>query len=126
LDAALVRRWGRALPDDGEFGLLARFLSCTALLDSGDERFLVRFRDGVVTDVAVDPDATEPWTFALRARPEAWERFLRDPPPPGFHDVWALVSRGEMVVEGDTLVFMQNHYALWRALTVLRSEAQAV
>jgi len=51
-----------------------------------------------------------------------WQRFLSEPPPPLYHDIFAMIMRvPEFVLEGDTLVAMQNARALHRMMGLMRS-----
>jgi hypothetical protein len=49
-----------------------------------------------------------PWVFAFRASIEAWDRFWQPMPEAGWHDIFALMKRGEASVEGDLRPFMAN------------------
>jgi hypothetical protein len=105
---------------DKELGWAGKFFNSRILLASGERRFLLHFRDGELIAVVPDPPVVEPWQFALKAPEETWTRFLQDPPPPMFHDIWAATWMGHMTIEGDIKVFVQNHYALWRTLKLMR------
>ena len=48
------------------------------------------------------------WTFALRASEEAWATFWTAVPPPGFHDLIAMIKVRALRVEGDQHPFMAN------------------
>ncbi len=123
LDEALLQRLQGAMPDDPELRVRGSFFSCDVLLSSGERRFLLRFRDGTLDRITPEPHPVEAWSFAIKAPDETWSAFLQDPPPPEFHDVWAAAWLGHMTIEGDTKVFMQNHYAFWRTLKLLRATA---
>jgi hypothetical protein len=105
---------------DDELRWAGRYFNATILLASGERRFLLRFRDGELVTVLPDPPVVQAWQFALKAPRETWDRFLEEPPPPMFHDVWVATWMGHMTIEGDIKVFMQNHYALWRTLKLMR------
>jgi hypothetical protein len=125
LDPALLSAWQGAVSDDPELSVVGRFFTADVLLASGDRRFLVRFNEGVLRDFVEGPHPTQSWDFAIKAEPNVWARFLQDPPPAEYHDIWAAAWLGHMVLEGNMKVFMQNHYAFWRALKLLRIQANA-
>jgi hypothetical protein len=85
-----------------------RYVNCAMLIESGDERCLVRIREGAVAEVAAASLLMSDFTFALRAPREAWEKFLAPQPPPGFTDVFALQRRKLLRIEGDLHPFMAN------------------
>jgi len=91
-DPAIVR-WGRHLND-------------TFMVEVGDEQHLVTVRAGRIESVAKGPFVMRSWRFAIRARRECWEKFWAKVPAPGWHDLFALLRRGDVVFEGDQRVLM--------------------
>jgi hypothetical protein len=124
LDRSLLERLRDAMPEDPEMRVAGKFMRCDVLLASGTDRYLLSFDRGRLEEIVEEPHPALAWSFAIKAEPGTWERFLQDPPPPEFHDVWAAAWLGHLTIEGDMLVFMQNHFALWRALKLLRAQAQ--
>ena len=105
-DAAIVR-WGRELND-------------TFMLEVGDTQYLVTVRAGRVEKVEKGPFVMRTWRFAIRAKRECWDEFLRSPPKPGWHDLFALLRRGDVKFEGDQRVLMAYLLYLKLALAALR------
>ena len=63
--------------------------------------------------------------FGLRASPEIWARYLRQSPEPPYQNMFAMLMRVPgFVLEGDTLVAMQNVRALSRVMNVMRTAEQ--
>ena len=93
-DANLVRR--------------GRYVDTTFLLEIGEAAYLVRIAQGRVAAVSKGPFVTPNFSFALRAPREAWEKFWQPVPPPGFNDLFALVRRRLMRMEGDLHPLMAN------------------
>ena len=122
-DTHLLARLQQALPSDPEFCVKGRFFTCDFLLASGEHRFILHFRDGELKHVLDNPHPTTAWHFAIKASEEVWGKFLEKEPPAPFHDVWAAAWLGHMVLEGDMKVFMQNYYAVWRTLGLVRELA---
>ena len=85
-----------------------RFLEVTFLLEIGDRAYLVRIRRGRIEAMAPGPHTKARWTFAVRAAVSAWARFWQPVPPPGAHDLMAMLKRGELRLEGDLHPFMSN------------------
>lgn len=123
LDANLLERLREAMPTDPELNVVGKFFECSFLVASGEQRFLLRVRDGQLVETVPDPPIVLPWDFAIKAPAETWEEFLRDLPPPEFQDVWAATWLGHMTLEGNMGVFMQHYLALWRTLKLLRELA---
>jgi hypothetical protein len=60
-------------------------------------------------------------SFGLRGPETLWQNFLLPTPPPLYHDIFAMIMRvPDLVLEGDTLVAMQNARALHRMMNVMR------
>jgi hypothetical protein len=73
----------------------------TFMLEVGETQYLVTVRAGRIEVVEKGP-------FAIRARREHWERHWQAPPAPGWHDLFALLRRGEVAFEGDQRVLMAS------------------
>jgi hypothetical protein len=93
-DPAIVR-WGRHLND-------------TFMVEVGDQQYLVAVHAGRIESVAKGPFVMRSWRFAIRARRECWEKFWAKVPAPGWHDLFALLRRGDIVFEGDQRVLMAH------------------
>jgi hypothetical protein len=85
-----------------------RTLDTTFLLGVGDTDYLVRIHRGRVEAVDKGPFVQPRWTFALRASREAWDTFWRTVPPPGGHDLFAMIKTRALRLEGDQYPFMSN------------------
>ena len=90
-DPAIVR-WGRGMNE-------------TFMVEVGAEQYLLRVSEGKVA-VEKGPFVMRPWKFAIRASRESWEKFWQKTPAPGWHDLFALLRRGDVRFEGDQRVLM--------------------
>lgn len=63
-----------------------------------------------------------PWSFALRAPSESWEKFTQKVPPPMYNDVFAMAHplHGSLTIDGDVKVLWQNVRALTWMLGLIR------
>ncbi|MDE1568327.1 hypothetical protein [Aquabacter sediminis] len=85
-----------------------RFVDTTFLIEIGETAFLVEVQGGRIASVRRGPFVMPSWTFALRAPAEAWASFFQPLPPPGFNDLFAMLKRRVLKIEGDLHVFMAN------------------
>jgi hypothetical protein len=90
-DPAIVR-WGRRMNE-------------TFMVEVGSEQYLVKVDEGKLS-VEKGPFVQRTWRFAIRASRESWEKFWQKPPAPGWHDLFALLRRGDVKFEGDQRVLM--------------------
>src|ERR1700704_3986312 len=106
LDA--IERLAVSANDDAWLVQRGRYLDTTFLLGVGDTDYLVRIHCGRVEGVARGPFVMPRWTFALRASAEAWATFWRPLPPPGCHDLIAMIKTRRLALEGDQHPFFAN------------------
>jgi hypothetical protein len=85
-----------------------RFLDVTFLLGVGDLSYLVRIHRGRVENLARGPFVMPRATFSLEASEGAWRTFWQPVPPPGGHDLIAMIKTGALALEGDQLPFFAN------------------
>ena len=85
-----------------------RYLDVAFLLHVGDTPYLVRIHRGRVEAVDKGPFVMPRWTFALEASQEAWATFWQPVPPPGFHDLIAMIKTRALRLEGDQHPFFAN------------------
>jgi len=111
IDAPLVRR--------------GRFLATRFLLEVGDAQWLITIQDGQIISVERGPFVMPSWSFALRAPENEWRTFWSADPPPGFHDLMALIKRRALKAEGDLKVFMAHLRYFKDVLAKLRTQEVA-
>ena len=85
-----------------------RFLEVTFLLQVGDAPYLVRIHRGRVESLDRGPFVQPRWTFSLRGSADAWKTFWQPLPPPGSHDLIAMIKTRALALEGDQYPFMSN------------------
>jgi hypothetical protein len=107
-DEALVRR--------------GRFLTTTFLLEVGQSVWLIAVFEGRIVSVTPGPFVMPSSSFALRAAAAEWEKFWSSRPPPGSHDLMALIKRRVLSAEGNLQIFMANLRYFKEALAKLRPQ----
>ncbi|CAB3627473.1 hypothetical protein CEY09_02680 [Achromobacter marplatensis] len=85
-----------------------RHLNTVFLLERGGDAYLITVAAGRIQSVRKGPFVMPRWQFALRASAEDWAQFWRPLPPPGFHDLMALVKFRRLRAEGDLYPLMSN------------------
>jgi len=101
----LCARFERAVPKkvNGDSHLVwrGRTLSADCLVQIGSVQYLLRFEQGSIKEFKKGLPLMCPWDFAVRGSVAAWDGLWKDPPPRGWHDIFALTKRGEMTLEGN-------------------------
>ena len=105
-DPAIVR-WGRRMHE-------------TFMVEVGDAQFLLTVHEGKIEKVEKGPFVQRTWRFAIRAEKEAWEKFWQKTPAPGWHDLFALLRRGDVKLEGDQRVLWSYLLYIKLAMAALR------
>ena len=93
-DANLVRR--------------GKHLTTTFLIAIDNADHLVRVAEGRIVSITPGPFITPNYSFALRASRDSWEKLWSPKPLPGFSDIFALVKKKLLRIEGDLHPFMSN------------------
>lgn len=97
-----------------------RFLTAALRLDVGQDTYLIDIDRGRIMGVRKGPFVMPSWTFGLAASAESWQRFWQRLPPPGYHDLFALLRQGELTLTGDMHPFMANLLYIKEVLASLR------
>ena len=108
MTATAFERLGELANSDAWLMHRGRLLDCTFLIEAGAAQYLVRIHRGRVESIDKGPFVMPRWTFALRASEQAWATFWTAVPPPGFHDLIAMLKVRALRVEGDQHPFMSN------------------
>ena len=107
---------------DAEMAIIGDWFTTAFSLTCGERRCIVRFEKGRLVETIASPRIDARCAFGFRASEEIWSRFLSATPEPLYHDFFAMLMRVPgFVLEGDTLVAMQNARALHRAMNVMRT-----
>jgi hypothetical protein len=92
-DNPAIVRWGRRMNE-------------TFMVQVGETQYLLSVQEGKIEKVESGPFTQRSWRFAIRAREECWRKFWEKTPAPGWHDLFALLRRGDVAFEGDQRVLM--------------------
>jgi hypothetical protein len=107
---------------DPEMKLIGHWFTTSMSLSCGDTRYVLRVERGRIDDIAANPRIDARAAFGFRAPLEVWRKFLSAKPPPLYHDFFAMLMRvPEFVIEGDSLIAMQNARALHRMMNLMRA-----
>jgi hypothetical protein len=115
------RRFQERVNQDPELAVTGKWFSTPFSITRGSERVVLRVENGRIADIVHAPRFDVRTSFGLRGPETLWQNFLLPTPPPLYHDIFAMIMRvPDLVLEGDTLVAMQNARALHRMMNVMR------
>ncbi len=119
--ASWLERYRVRVNADPEMGVIGDWLSTTFTLTFGDARHALVVDKGKIVNIIVAPRFDVRAPFGFRAPVDVWRKFLSPNPPPLYHDFFAMLMRvPEFVIEGDSLIAMQNARALHRMMNIMR------
>jgi hypothetical protein len=78
-----------------------RSVSTTFLIAIDEADHLVRVAEGRIVEIKPGPFITPNYSFAFRASRESWDKLWSPKPIPGFTDIFALVKKKLLRIEGD-------------------------
>ena len=114
--------WQDTVNADPTLKIIGRYFTADFLVGFDDQEYVVSVRDGVVQRVTDSLSIETPWSFALRAPKESWEKYTQKLPPPMYNDLWAMAHplHGRLRMDGDVKVLWQNVRALTWMLERMR------
>ena len=95
---------------NGDADLIRRgkSVNTTFLIAIDNADHLVSVHEGRITGIKPGPFITPNYSFAFRASRESWDRLWSPTPIPGFTDIFALVKKKLLRIEGDLHPFMTH------------------
>ena len=85
-----------------------RWVSLEFLLGVGNTDYVIRSKEGRVTDVRLRSLPIESGVFTIRAAADVWAEHWRPVPKRDYHDLFSMLSAGLAQLDGDITPLMQN------------------
>ena len=85
-----------------------RFVNCVLMVESGGARYRLTIRGGKIESVETGHLIMARYDFLMRASADTWNRFWEPAPAPGYNDLFALLKKRLLTIEGDVQPFMAN------------------
>ncbi len=104
----MLERLGEIVNGDEALVRRGRYFSDTFMLEVGEVQYLIEVRQGRIENVETGPFVMRSWTFAIRATEDVWRKFWEKLPQPGYHDIFALLRHGRIVLDGELQPLMAN------------------
>ncbi len=125
-DDYLLHRLADAVNRQERLVWRGRHLNTVFLLECGDAAYLIAIESGRIQSVRRSPFVMPRWQFALRAAAADWAQFWSPKPPPGFHDLMALVKFRRLRAEGDLYPLMSHLLYFKDVLACPRAEGASL
>ncbi len=121
-DPQWMNAWQDEVNNDSTLPIIGKYFTADFLIGFDEKEYLVSVRGGRIERITDNLGIETPWSFALRAPRETWEKFAQKVPPPLYNDVFAMAHplHGSLQIEGDIKVLWQNVRALTWMLARMR------
>lgn len=109
-----MNTWQDVVNADPTLKVIGKYFTADFLIGFDDTEYVVSVRNGTIERVTDSLSIETPWSFALRAPEESWEKYIQKVPPPMYNDLWAMAHplHGRLRMDGDVKVLWQNLRAL--------------
>ena len=94
--------------DDAFLQRKGRFVNCVLMVESGGSRYRLTIRSGKIESVETGLLIMARYDWLMRASVDTWSRFWEPAPAPGYNDLFALLKKRLLTIEGDVQPFMAN------------------
>ncbi|MDB9872148.1 hypothetical protein OAD02_02490 [Alphaproteobacteria bacterium] len=85
-----------------------RWVNLTFTFGIDDHDFLIKINNGVITSIKKRTVLTQSGTFRIHGKSEAWEKHWLKIPPKDYHDIFAMLAKKIIVIDGNLIPLMQN------------------
>ena len=120
LEPGAVEDFRDAINKDEEFTIAAYSFTNDVLFEFGEERAIVKVREGVITEILLNPIFMDTWQFCIKATTDAWEKFLQPTPPPLYNALFPAMIRQNFHVEGDLEKAFAHFWPITRLMDIMR------
>ena len=85
-----------------------RWVNLTFTLGVGETDYLITINQGKITDIIQRKLQTIAGQFSIRADRTSWRKHWQKTPQRDYHDIFAMLAKGLVTIDGDLVPLMQN------------------
>ena len=85
-----------------------RFITLTFTLGIGETDYLIDIAAGKIARIRHRLLPTDSGVFAIRASSDSWHRHWQPVPPRDYHDIFAMLAKDSLSIDGQLTPLMQN------------------
>ena len=85
-----------------------RWVNLTFTFGIGDIDYLITIQQGKIINIAQRTLQTVTGRFSIRADAQSWRKHWQKIPQRDYHDIFAMLAKGIVTIDGDLLPLMQN------------------
>jgi hypothetical protein len=99
-----------------------KWVNLSFILGIGKEDYLIDIEKGHITQVRKRKLETESGAFSIRAKETAWQEHWKQTPKRDYHDIWSMLSKKLISLDGDLTPLIQNLQFFKELIASLREE----
>ena len=103
-----AKKYEELTNNDETIKAMSKYYTCSFMFDMEKEKVIIEMHDGKVKNININPQALDPYDFALRASAKTWKEFGQPVPKPMYHGIQSASFQRDLKIEGNHLVLMQN------------------
>ena len=85
-----------------------RWVNLTFTLGAGETDYLITIEQGKITNITKRKLQTKSGQFSIRADVPSWRKHWQKTPQRDYHDIFAMLAKGLVNIDGNLLPLMQN------------------
>ena len=85
-----------------------RWVNLTFTLGAGETDYLITIEQGKITNITKRKLQTKSGQFSIRADVPSWRKHWQKTPQRDYHDIFAMLAKGLVNIDGDLVPLMQN------------------
>ena len=85
-----------------------RWVDLTFTLGVGETDYLITINQGKITKITERKLQTKSGQFSIRAGVPSWRKHWQKTPQRDYHDIFAMLAKGLVTIDGDLVPLMQN------------------
>jgi len=85
-----------------------RWINLTFTFGIGNEDHLIKISNGIIQSIHTRLILTESGTFRIHGQSESWDKHWLKIPPRDYHDIFAMLAKKIITIDGDLTPLIQN------------------
>lgn len=103
-----INNWITRVNSNNRLVHRGRWVNLTFIFGIDDQDFLIKINNGVIISIKKRTVLTESGEFRIHGKSEVWEKHWLNMPPKDYHDIFAMLAKRIIIIDGNLIPLMQN------------------
>ena len=104
----LIEKWINKINSNQRLVENGRWLNLTFTFGIGDKDYLIQIINGKVSSITKRTLLTKSGIFKIHGPIDSWEKHWLKTPPRDYHDIFAMLAKKIITIDGNLTPFIQN------------------